>query len=200
MLCEKILGNIQDYKKIDEVNDYKIDPIVLNHEELIKPHQKAKTKSGKQVAISLPLGDQLFYGAVLNADDNILTVVEMADEDILEIFPKNNFEWGKAAFNIGNMHHPAYLKDDSIVTPYDPAIERIFKALGIEYKKTVGKLDGERANVNQTQAHEHSHSHSHDHNDSHSHDHNDDHNDEHSNDDKNVIYHNQDTTGSHKHE
>lgn len=189
MLCEKILGKVQDYNK-EILSNYTIDPIIMDHEELIRPHQKVKTKSGKEVAISLPLGDQLYYGAVLSDNDGILIVVEMADEDILEIFPKNNFEWGKAAFNIGNMHHPAYLKENSIVTPYDPAIERIFKALGIKYKKTVGKLDGERANVNQTQAHEHGHSHSHYHNNEHSHNH-DDQNKEHfhSHDDDNVKEH-----------
>lgn len=158
MLIEKILGSIQDYN----LKDYKTDSIILKHDELAKPHQKTKTKSGRDVAISLPLGERLYSGAVLYDQDGLLISIVMANEELLEIYPKDNFEWAKSAFNIGNMHHPAFLKENSIVTPYDPSIERIFKTLDISYKKTIGKLEGISANVNQTLAHAHSHHHEHD--------------------------------------
>lgn len=159
MLIEKVVGSLDDYK----LSDYKVDTVVLDHEELMKPHQKIKTTNGRDIAISLPVGDRLFYGAVLFEDGNEIIYVEMADEYLIEIFPKGNIEWGRAAFNIGNMHHPAYFNEKSIITPYDAGMERILAALHIEYEKKTGKLTGIRANVNQTQTHSHNHSHEHSH-------------------------------------
>lgn len=169
MLIERICGHVQDY----ELDGLEVDTGILDHEELTRPHQKIKTTNGRDIAISLPRGEHLYFGAVLYKDDKVIIYVEMADENLLEIFPSGNIEWGRAAFNIGNMHHPAYMNDDSIITPYDPAIERIFKALNIKYEQKVGKLTGVRANVNQLEAHEHSHSHGgHNHShDGHSHSH-----------------------------
>ncbi len=158
MLVEKIKGSIDNY----DVKDRDLDMIILDHEELTKPHQRTKTQAGRDVAISLPVGAGLFYGAVLYEDKNLVIYVEMADEELLEIYPADNIEWGRAAFNIGNMHHAVYLRENSMITPYDPAIERIFQALNIKYEKKTGKLKGIRANVNQTKAHaDHNHDHSH---------------------------------------
>lgn len=159
MIIENVVGSVDDYN----LDEYNVDKIILDHDELIKPHQKQITENGREIAISLPHGEQLYYGAVLYEDDKDIIVVVMADEELLEIFPDGNIQWGRAAFNIGNMHHPAYLNETSIVTPYDPSIERIFKALNMKYERKTGKLTGQRANVNQVKAHDDGHPHSHSH-------------------------------------
>lgn len=155
MLIEKIIGKIEDY----DLSQYLTDCVVLNHEELTKPHQKVISKAGREIAISLPVGETLYVNAVLYADDNMILYVDAAEEEVLEIYPKNNLEWARSAFNIGNMHHPAYIKENSIITPYDPSIERIFKTLEIKYERRIASLDGTRANVSQVQNHDHCHNH-----------------------------------------
>lgn len=168
MLVEKIIGHLEDFS-LDEL---KIDKVLLAHYELIKPHQKLKSQGGMELAVSLPHGVQLFCGAVLYRDEKKLVVVDLIPEDVLEIRPKGNLEWGKVAFNIGNMHQPAYLFDDCILIPYDGIMERLIKNLGAEYKRTNRKLNGIRANVTlQSNEHNHSHGHSHSHSHEHSHHH-----------------------------
>ena len=158
MIIEKIIGSTCDY----DLSGYDVDRIILDHDELMKPHQKQITEKGREIAISLPRGEQLYYGAVLYENSSDIIVVEMANEELLEIYPQGNIQWGKAAFNIGNMHHSAYLNENTILTPYDPGMERILKALDIKYEKKNGKLTGQRANVSQSKYHAPAHSHSHD--------------------------------------
>ena len=104
----------------------------------------------------------MFCGAILHKDDERIVVVDLVPEDALEIFPKGNLQWAKTAFNIGNMHHPAYLHEDHIIIPYDPIVESLMKGIGVEYVRCQKKLTGEKAGI-VVGGHGHSHSHSHDH-------------------------------------
>lgn len=160
MIIETILGNLEEMN----TEELKIDRVLLDHYDMTKPHQKLKSEGGAVVAVSLPHGQQLFCGAVLYKDMERIIAVDLLPEDVLEIHPKGNLQWGKTAFNIGNMHHPAYLHEDCIVIPYDGIIETMLKGIGVEYKRCNRKLDGERANhVIGGHSHHHNHNHSHHH-------------------------------------
>lgn len=155
MLIEKIIGSINDF----DLDEYTVDTVILDHDELGKTHQRVSTQNGIEIAISLPRGEKMFHGAVLHCLDDVLIYVDVTDEDILEIYPDNNVQWGRVAFNIGNMHHPAYVNEKSILTPYDQIIEKLIKVLGVKYERKTGKLTGQRANVDQIKAHSHYHDH-----------------------------------------
>ena len=180
MLVEKIIGKIEE----TDCQGLTVDTVVLDRYDMNKPHQKVTTGMGETVAISLPHGENLFEGAVLYRDDEKIIVIELAPEDIFEIRPEGNRQWAKTAFNIGNMHQPAYIYDDRILIAYDPVMENVLKAVGVNYTRCQGKLDGERANVvigghSHSHDYEHSHEHHHDHEHSHEHHHNHEHSHEH---------------------
>lgn len=168
MIVEKIIGRVQDF----EAENLEIDKVLLDHYGMGKPHQKLVSESGEKVAVSLPHGENLFCGAVLYKDEKKMIVTDLIAEDVLEIRPEGNLQWAKTAFNIGNMHHPAYLHDDCIVIPYDAILENLLKAIGVAYTRCERQLSGEKANqVVGGHHHNHSHDHHHHHDHSHSHDH-----------------------------
>lgn len=158
MIVEKILGTIEDYAS----ENLKIDRVLMDHYDLGKPHQKLKSEAGETVAISLPHGEHLFCGAVLYKDEEKIIAVDLIPEDALEIRPEGNLQWAKAAFNIGNMHHPAYLHEDCIVIPYDAILEHLLKGIGVNYVRCERKLTGQKAN-HVVGGHSHSHDHGHHH-------------------------------------
>lgn len=141
MIIETILGDLEEM----QIRGLAIDRILLGHYDLTKPHQKLTSEDGSVYAVSLPHGQQLFCGAVIYKDDSKLVVIDLLPEDVLEVRPKGNLEWGKAAFNIGNMHHPAYLHEDCILLPYDSIIEKLMKGIGVPCMRRCCKLTGVRA-------------------------------------------------------
>ena len=166
MLVEKVIGKVQDF----ELEKLKVDRVLLDHDDINKPHQKFRTEAGETVAVSLPHGDRLFCGAVLYKDDDSIIVVDMPEEDVLEIYPQGNIQWARTAFNIGNMHQPAYLYEDRIMIPYDAVMENLINSLGVDYERCERKLDGERANCTSAgHSHSYSHEHVHFHSDGHNH-------------------------------
>lgn len=154
MIIEKTAGNLNDLA----IGNRRIDPVLMDHYDLTKPHQRVKSQGGMDLAISLPRGEHLFAGAVLYQDEKKVVVVELLPEDVLEIRPAGTLEWGKAAFNIGNMHHPAYLLEDCILVPYDAIIERLMTSMEISCQRCNRKLEGQRAN-HVHGGHTHSHTH-----------------------------------------
>ncbi len=154
IIVERILGKLSDM----EFDQLKTEWVILDHEAMSRPHQKLTTEEGTSLAVSLPHGQHMHPMDVLYKDEDKIIVVDLAEEDALEIRPSGNRQWAKAAFNIGNMHHPAYIHDDCIVVPYSAAIEKIIEGIGVGYKRCDRKLDGERAS-HSTGHHSHSHDH-----------------------------------------
>ncbi len=164
IIIDSVLGHLSEL----HVGSRQLDPVLLEHEQLEKPHQKVTSKGGFTLGISLERGHKLFGGAVLWVDDQTVVFVELVEEDLLEVEPSGNLEWGRVAFNIGNLHHPAYLYEDVIRIPYDEGLERMLIRLGVRYTRKMAKLDGIRANapVDPSASH-HDHSHSSSHHDHH---------------------------------
>jgi len=156
IIIDKILGHLSEL----QAGNRQLDPVLLQHEQLEKPHQKVTSKGGFTMGISLEAGHKLFGGAVLWVDEEKVVFVELVEEDLLEVKPSGNLEWARVAFNIGNLHQPAYLYDDCIRIPYDEGLERMLIRLGVQYTRKIAKLDGLRANApadHHSSHHDHTH-------------------------------------------
>lgn len=170
IIVDRILGILPEV----HLESLELDPVPMDHSQLQKPHQKAVSRGGRVLGISLDKGEQLYPLAVLFVDDQVVVFVEQAEEDLLELRPANALDWARAAYNIGNMHQPAYLAEDCIRVPYDPVLPRMLDQLGIPWTRRTAKLEGFRANA--AYGHTHSHegeAHAHSHNgEPHTHSHN----------------------------
>ena len=176
MVIEKIVRKLSDIS-FNEMQGREIDIVQLDHFDIAKPHQKLKSKGGRTFGLSLEQGETLMPGDVVFEDNGIIVVIEMIEEDVLEITPVNNLEWGRAAFNIGNMHQSAYVYNDCIRIPYDYIMESLLTNLGVRIERKMAKLDGIKANVTVKEhggavnAHAHTHTHTHTHSHDHTHEH-----------------------------
>lgn len=143
MIVEQIIGRLEE----TDIGNRELDLVMLDHSGLLRPHQKVKTQHGKTIAVSLPMGEHLFKGAVLYANDTELIAVDLMEEDVFEIKPRGNLEWARVAFNIGNMHQAAYVSEEDICIPFDPVMEKMLQTLHVEYCRKTRKMDGIRANA-----------------------------------------------------
>ena len=159
MILEKTLGRIDDYP----TGDRRREKILLDRDRLSKPHQKLRTENGESFAVSLQHGDALESGSVIYADDERVVYIELVPEDALVIVPKDDMQWARAAYNIGNMHHPSFICDGRIITPYDSVLESVIKKLDLAFERKSVPIDGTRAGVSYEQGHSHSHDHDHGH-------------------------------------
>ncbi len=161
MIVEKILSNLNG----TDPGSRSIDWVKLSREEMMKTHQKVTSEGGRAIGISLPQGENLHSGDILYLDDAEIVAIDLIEEEVFEIRPKNNIEWARAAFNIGNMHQRAYLYSNCIRVPYDYVLDRMLVSLGIEYSREIRKLDGIPANIPAAGRHHHhgrkDHEHSH---------------------------------------
>lgn len=157
IIIDKVLGQYHS----DEAGNHILDPVLMTHDQLLKPHQKVTTVGGRQLGISLDEPEKLFDGAILWQDEEMVVAINLVEEDVLEIRPFGNEEWARVAFNIGNMHHSAYLYPTYLRVPYDAIVERMLANLGAPVVRKMAKLDGERANAPASHGHLHTHHHSH---------------------------------------
>jgi urease accessory protein len=157
IIISKVIGHYQSGDASDRI----LDPVLMTHDQLLKPHQRVRSTGGRELGISLDEQEKLFNGAVLWQDDEVVVAVSLVEEDVLEIRPFGNEEWAKVAFNIGNMHHAAYLYPTYIRIPYDFIVARMLLQLGVPVDRKMAKLDGERANAPAGHGHAHSIGHTH---------------------------------------
>jgi urease accessory protein UreE len=143
VLIEKVLGNIAQTDAAGRA----VDLVQLSADGMAKPHQKTVTEAGRELKISLPRGENLFCGAVLCMDEDMVIAVDMPEEKVFELRPRTHLEWARAAYSIGNMHQSAFLHEDCIRVPYDYVLEKMIAGLAVEYSIVRRKLDGLRANA-----------------------------------------------------
>ena len=153
MIIEKTLGNIDDMS----ADGRRKIRIILEREDLNRAHQKVRDEEGDVFAVSLPHGERLGPGDVVFADEERIVYVELAPEDVIVIRPADARQWARAAYNIGNMHQPAFLQEDCILTPYDPVMGSVIDRLGIRWERKTMALEGEGANISRDRGHHHTH-------------------------------------------
>ncbi len=124
ILIEKTLGNIREHKW----NGADVEYLTLEQWEAPKTRLRKHTRSGLELAISLPRTDHLHDGDVLYHDtrENRVVVAKIAMKEVMvieledvegmpptEIF-KLAFEIGHA---LGNQHWPAVIRGTTIYVP-----------------------------------------------------------------------------------
>lgn len=143
MLVEKIIGKYES----KQLETRTVHRVLLDETTMQKKHQRILVEDGVDIAITLGDTDELFDGAVLYSDKTQIVVVEAKEEKAIVIRPNNGYQWGKVCYNIGNMHHHAYLTQEEILVPYDHILETIISKLNVPYLCEMRKLTGERANI-----------------------------------------------------
>jgi urease accessory protein UreE len=86
------------------------DSLVLNSEERRWARRRARTSSGRLVALALPTGTTLEPGTILAVEADWYLEVEAAPEAVLAARPRDRVAAIKIAFEVGNYHFPLALE------------------------------------------------------------------------------------------
>ncbi len=129
MLCEKILGNLND----DKFKNLKCDYVDIEWHEAFKKLHKKKTHSGTELGIRLD-NDILVRGLkqndVLYADDDMVIAVNIPPCEVIVAEAENPCLIPKLCYEIGNRHATLFYGDNEnqFITPYNqPMLEMIQK-------------------------------------------------------------------------
>jgi urease accessory protein len=127
LFCERILGNLSARGDAGS----RIDPIDIDWRECDQRALRKRTRSGRSISILLPLRSHLHHGDILFEDERSIIAVNIPACDVLVSRPPSAADMGAIALELGNLHIPAQIMADQIITPDDPAAQAAFLNCGL---------------------------------------------------------------------
>ena len=132
MIFDKVIGNISE---IDNLEEYHIETIYLNSEDMLKRILRVTSDHNREYGITLENNEKLKDGDILYNKDKKLIVVKVNSEDVLVIEPSTITEMGIIAHALGNRHLQAQFEDDKMIIQYDRLVEEELKRDNINYSR-----------------------------------------------------------------
>jgi urease accessory protein len=154
-----------------------VDTVLLDHRQRRLHQATLTTAAGAEIAVALDKEMALKDGDALKLEDGRLVAVKAAPEKLLEIRSDNPLRLLKAAWLLGNEHHPVELTAEALFTLEDHELEEAVRGLGVTMGAVERPFEPERfaGHHHHHHGHEHEHHdhdhHDHDHHDHHGHDH-----------------------------
>lgn len=133
MLIEKIIGNIANE---EEHPQKATEWIELEWEELSKCILRTATDQGTDIALRIEGEEPLQYGDLLFEDEQRRIAIRTKLEPVIVITPKDMYEMGKAAFELGNRHTPSLIANNEIIVRADHTINPLLDEIGVHYETT----------------------------------------------------------------
>ena len=132
MIFNEVIGNINE---IDDLNEYHVETIYLNSEDMLKRILRVTSDHKREYGITLDNNEKLKDGDILYNEDKKLIVVKANSEDVLIIKPSSITEMGVIAHALGNRHLQAQFEDDKMIIQYDRLVEEELKRDNINYSR-----------------------------------------------------------------
>jgi len=151
------------------------DSVSLDHRQRRLHQATLTTVAGADITVALDKEMALKDGDALKLEDGRLVAVKAAPEKLIEIRSDNPLRLLKAAWLLGNEHHPVELTADALFTLEDHEIEEAVRGLGVTLAARERPFEPERFAGHHHHHHGHDHGHEHDHGHDHHHDHHDHH-------------------------
>ena len=159
MLCEKIIGNLNDYEKGNRAIEY----IDIDWHEAFQRIHKKTTKEGTEVGIRLDhnvLTTGLKENDILYADDQKIIAVHIPPCEVIVATVDSHHPHmvAKLCYEVGNRHSTLFWGDDhsTFIIPYnEPMLPMIQKIHGVTAKIETLSLDFNKAISSSINAHTH---------------------------------------------
>ena len=137
MIFNKVLGNIDNYKNLD---NFHIEKIYINSDDALKRILRVNSDHNHEYGIALSENVELKDGDILYHDDKNMIIVKIKSDDVLVIRPTNITEMGIIAHSLGNRHLQAQFEDGKMIIQYDALVEGELKRDKINYSRENLKL------------------------------------------------------------
>ncbi|WP_195999289.1 urease accessory protein UreE [Clostridium sp. 1001271B_151109_B4] len=137
MIFNKVLGNIDEYKDLDNIH---LEKIYISSEDALKRILRVNSDHNHEYGIALEENVELRDGDILYKDDKNIVIVKIKGDDVLVIKPNNITEMGIIAHSLGNRHLQAQFEDGKMIIQYDALVEGELKRDKINYSRENLKL------------------------------------------------------------
>lgn len=159
MLCQQILGNIENSR----IRDKKIDYVDIEWHEAFKKIHRKTTRDGAEIGIRLDDGiltKGIRQGDILWEEGENVIAVNIPDCDVIEIWISRNHPemTAKVCYEIGTCHASLFCGRDrnSFITPYsEPMLHMLNQIPGISVTVKQAKLDFDKRISAGVSAHTH---------------------------------------------
>lgn len=108
------------------------DVLVLNYDDRKRSRLRARTQSGREVAIALSRGSALHDGDLLVAQDGGVLLVRAAPEQVSEVQCEEPVLLARAAYHLGNRHVPLQIGPGFLRYQHDHVLDDMVRRLGLE--------------------------------------------------------------------
>jgi len=160
---------------IHESTKVPFDIIVLTSDERHLRRKVVTLQHGEDVLVDLPTATMLAHGDRLVLDDGREAEIVAAEEELMEVVPRDQLHLLELAWHLGNRHLPAQIETSRILVARDHVIHDMLLGLGADVRNVSEPFQPVRgAYHNHASGHASghaSHSHEHDHAHGHGHDH-----------------------------
>jgi urease accessory protein len=147
MLCDRVLDNL-DSPTADALRDGRaIDFLDVTWVDLHRRSFRGTTRRGRAVGVLLPLGVRLRHGDILCADPQSLVAVNLLPADVITGSPGTLRQMALIAFELGNLHFPIEIGEDSITTLRDGPAEAVFRRYEVPCRRETRRFAPLRASV-----------------------------------------------------
>lgn len=130
-----IIDELVQHPALQDLLGKQEDTLVLTSEQRRWVRGRFTTSRGREVALALPTGTSLSPGAILHVQGDWYLRIEAAPEPVLAVFPVDNKDAIRIAFEVGNRHFPLALHDNLLFVPDDAAMVQLFERLGMRFER-----------------------------------------------------------------
>lgn len=146
------------------------DIVVLRHDERHLRRKVLFLEHGDDILLDLPEAVQLVHGDALFLHEiNKVVEVIAAEEDLLEILPRDPVHLSELCWHIGNRHLAAQIEESRVLVLKDHVIKAMLEGLGAHVHIVSEPFHPVRGAYSGHGSHGHNHGHSHGTHDGHSH-------------------------------
>lgn len=139
MIIEEIVTNANDLDA-DELKNRHKERVYLESADLMKRIQRVETDHGREIGIRLKNPRDLVVGDILYMDDQNMIMIDVLSDDLLVICPRNMYEMGAIAHQLGNRHLPAQFEGEEMLVQYDYLVEELLNELELPYVREERQL------------------------------------------------------------
>jgi urease accessory protein len=147
LLCDRVLGNVATLPP-NRFDGKSADPLSLTWLDCTRRAIRARSASGRDVGILLPLGVSIAHGDVLHEDDAAYVVVEVQPCELWLVRAASPAALARVALELGNLHAPVEVTPDGeLLTPPDGPTEGALRRHGATYTLSHRRFTPLRATV-----------------------------------------------------
>jgi urease accessory protein len=134
MICQAVLGNLDDADHRTHADGIEHDQIELTWTECRRRFLRKRTRNGRNIGTLLPVGTVLHHSDVLHADASLILSVSVQPCAVLLIRPLTIASAAQAAYLLGEIHAPLEIAAGELFTPEDDRVAALLRRFGLPFE------------------------------------------------------------------